>query len=56
MNRSEVGYAVILIFFKTVYGRQLRNNAELTQPRARTNRYAESPIPYYVKLINSDLP
>ena len=38
------------------HGRQLRNNAKLTQPRARTNRYAESPIPYYVKLINSDLP
>ena len=29
---------------------------KLTQPRARTNRYACSPIPYYVELINSKLP
>ena len=39
-----------------IHGRQLRNNAKLTQPRARTNRYACSPIPYYVELINSKLP
>ena len=39
-----------------VHGRKLRNNAKLTQPRARTNRYACSPIPYYVELINSKLP
>ena len=39
-----------------IHGRQLRNNAKLTQPRARTNRYACSPIPYYVELINNKLP
>ena len=39
-----------------IHGRQLRNNTKLTQPRARTNRYACSPIPYYVELINSKLP
>ena len=39
-----------------IHGRQLRNNAKLTQPRARTNRYACSPIPYYVELLNSKLP
>ena len=39
-----------------IHGRQLRNNAKLTQPRARTNRYACSPIPHYVELINSKLP
>ena len=39
-----------------IHGSQLRNNAKLTQPRARTNRYACSPIPYYVELINSKLP
>ena len=39
-----------------IHGRQLRNNAKLTQPRARTNWYACSPIPYYVELINSKLP
>ena len=39
-----------------IHGRQLRSNAKLTQPRARTNRYACSPIPYYVELINSQLP
>ena len=39
-----------------IHGRQLRNNAKLTQPRARTNRYACSSIPYYVELINSKLP
>ena len=39
-----------------IHGRQLRNNAKLTQPRACTNRYACSPIPYYVELINSKLP
>ena len=39
-----------------IHGRQLRNNAKLTQPRARTNRYACSPIPYYAELINSKLP
>ena len=39
-----------------IHGRQLRNNAKLTQPHARTNRYACSPIPYYVELINSKLP
>ena len=39
-----------------IHGRQLRNNAKLSQPRARTNRYATSPIPYYVELINSKLP
>ena len=39
-----------------IHGRQLRNNAKLTQPRDRTNRYACSPIPYYVELINSKLP
>ena len=38
-----------------IHGRQLRNNAKLTQPRARTNRYACSPIPYYVELLNSKL-
>ena len=39
-----------------IHGRQLKNNAKLTQPRALTNRYACSPIPYYVELINSKLP
>ena len=39
-----------------IHGRQLRNNAKLTQPRARSNGYACSPIPYYVELINSKLP
>ena len=39
-----------------IHGRQLRNNAKLTQPPARTNRYACSPIPYNVHLINSKLP
>ena len=39
-----------------INGRQLRNNAKLTQPRARTNRYACSQIPYHVELINSKLP
>ena len=34
----------------------LRLRGKLTQPRARTNRYACSPIPYYVELINSQLP
>ena len=35
-----------------IYGRQLWSNAKHSQPRARTNRYASSPIPYYVQLIN----
>ena len=39
-----------------IHGRQLRNNAKLIRPCARTNRYACSPIPYYVELINSKLP
>ena len=39
-----------------IHGRQLRNKAKLTQPRACTNRYVCSPIPYYVELINSKLP
>ena len=39
-----------------IHGMQLRNNTKLTQPRARTNRYACSSIPYYVELINSKLP
>ena len=41
-----------------IHGRQLRNNAKLSQPRAGTKfyRYACSPIPYYVELINSKLP
>ena len=38
------------------YGRQLRNDPELNQPRARTNRYASSPVPYYGELINIKLP
>ena len=40
-----------------IHGRQLRNYAKLTQPRACTNRYVSSPIPYYIQLlINSKLP
>ena len=39
-----------------IHGRQLRNNAKRSRPRARTNRYAISPIPYYVQLINSNSP
>lgn len=37
------------------HGRQLRNNAQLTQPLARTKRYSSSPIPYYVGLMNDSL-
>ena len=39
-----------------IHGRQLRNNAKLTQPRASTNIYANSTIQYYVELINNKLP
>ena len=39
-----------------IHGRQLRNNAKLTQPCGCAKRYACSPIPYYVELTNSKLP
>ena len=39
----------------SIHGRQLRNNAQLDQPFARTNRYGDSPIQYYVGLFNSNL-
>ena len=37
-------------------GRQLRNNARLTQPRARTDGYACGPVTYCVELVGSGLP
>ena len=35
-----------------VHGRQLRNAAHISKLRARTSRFAESPIPYYINLLN----
>ncbi|XP_072039057.1 uncharacterized protein [Amphiura filiformis] len=35
------------------HGRQLRNNANLSQLRARTDMFARSPVPYFVRLLNS---
>ena len=39
-----------------IHGRQLRNNAKLTQPHACTNRYPSSLIPYYFEFINVKTP
>ena len=36
-----------------IHGKQLRNSTNITQLRARTNRFAQSPIPYYIGLLNS---
>ena len=36
----------------SVHGRSLRNAHDLTQLRAKTNRFKQSPIPYYVSLLN----
>ena len=38
---------------QAIHGRQLRNSTNITQLRARTNRFAQSPIPYYIGLLNS---
>ena len=39
-----------------IHGKQLRNSTNITQLRARTNRFTQSPIPYYhdcIGLLNS---
>jgi hypothetical protein len=37
----------------SVHGRSLRNAHDLTQLRAKTNRFKQSPIPFYVSLLNN---
>ena len=36
-----------------VHGRNLRNSTQLTQFRTKTNRFKQSPIPYFVSLLNA---
>ena len=36
-----------------IHGKLLRNSTNVTQLRAHTNRLAQSPIPYYIGLLNS---
>ena len=36
-------------------GRSLRNSSHLDIPRTRTARYKQSPLPYFVKLLNSSM-
>ena len=38
---------------KITTGRSLRNAHHLEIPRTRTTRYKQSPIPYFVQLLNS---
>jgi hypothetical protein len=35
------------------HGRHLRNNTTITQINSRTNRFAKSPIPFYIGLLNN---
>ena len=35
-----------------IHGKQLRNSTNITQLRVCTNRFAQSPIPYYTGLLN----
>ena len=34
------------------HGRALRNNKKILPPRARTERYKNSPVPYFIELLN----
>ena len=40
---------------KEVHGRNLRNDKEITTLRTRTQRFANSPVPYFINLLNSTL-
>ena len=34
------------------HGRNLRNNHKILPPRARTERFNNSPVPYFIRLLN----
>ena len=38
---------------KNVHGRELRNSHHVSLPACRTNRFKNSPIPFYINLLNS---
>ena len=44
--KSECTKMLILPSRQEIHGKQLRNSINITQLRARTNRFAQSPIPY----------
>ena len=40
---------------KEAHGRCLRNDGKLTKLRSRTQRFSNSPLPYYIDLLNSTM-